>query len=540
MTIEIISDTIHCNFQAPFSPEEYDVFLQSKKLPEYNLEYKWESDSYHVTAPARFAHLFGLAAPIIDRGWLPMSNHLFDFQKYVTTIMLDMKRFACWATTGLGKSHIQWEIARQITHKTGGKVLLIVPLNIISQTLGIGKDYFGITDCIQIKNRDHLRQWCTDKHQGIAIINPDKFIPPKDEKEAISEVQHCHGVLLDEASLLAAGGGKIKWALIKSCKGIEYKYTFTATPARNSIMDYDSQGSFLEKLRNENDILWTYFQRNKDGEWDIRPHAEFAFYRFMSGWSIYLIDPVRYGFQDYLKGLPAPEFIEHYIPLTEEQRKTISMLPDKTGQLNLFGQNKDKLTLQDRSRYSQIAKGFQYNDNATKFIDSNKPRYIADLIIQEARSGLYPIVWTIFDEESRILEDLIKDSGIKVGTLHGKLSKEKRPAIIEAYREGKLDVLISKASLLGFGLNFQNCGSMIFSGFDDSFEKQFQAVRRAYRYGQKRAVRIHIPYIPELEGVIWKNVCSKQSAYDMQTRIMEDHYREAMKSTFKIGETSND
>ena len=140
----------------------------------------------------------------------------------------------------------------------------------------------------------------------------------------------------------------------------------------------------------------------------------------------------------------------------------------------------------------------------------------------------------------KLLEDLIKDSGIKVGTLHGKLSKEKRPAIIEAYREGKLDVLISKASLLGFGLNFQNCGSMIFSGFDDSFEKQFQAVRRAYRYGQKRAVRIHIPYIPELEGVIWKNVCSKQSAYDMQTRIMEDHYREAMKSTFKIGETSND
>jgi hypothetical protein len=533
--ITVQNDLIHVNFQAPFSIEDYKVFLQSKKLPEYNLKYDWEEDTYNVEAPARFAHIFGLEVPVIDRGWLPISEHLFDFQKFTAKVALDLKRYAVWFLTGCGKTHLQWELARQITHKTGGKVLLIVPLNIIAQTIGIGKDYFGITDCVQLTSRDHLKAWCVDKQQGIAIVNPDKFIPKKDEPEIISECHQLNGVLLDEASLLASGGGKIKWALIKSCKGIEYKYTFTATPARNSIMDYASQGSFLEKLRNENDILWTYFQRNKAGEWDIRPHAEKAFYRFMSGWSVYLIDPKHYGFDDYLKDLPAPQFIEHHIPLTEEQRKLVALQPDRFGQLNLFGKNREKLTLQERSKYSQLAKGFSYNGTTVAdHINSNKPAYIANLIKQEASEGLQPIVWTIFDEESKIIELLLRDSGFKIGVLHGKLAKEKRPAIIEAFRAGQLDVLITKASLLGFGLNFQNCASMIFSGFDDSFEKQFQAVRRSYRYGQKRSVRIHIPYIPELEGVVWNNVCQKQERYDMETRIMEDHYRDAMKHLLKF------
>lgn len=534
--IQIIGENIHVDFKAPFTTEDYDVFLKSKKLPEYNLEYQYEDDSYHVKAPARFAHIFGMDIPYVDRGWLPLSEHLFDFQKFTARVALDLKRYAVWWLTGMGKTHLQWELSRQISHRTGGKVLMVVPLNIISQTLQIGEKYFGISECVRITSRDHLREWCVDKKQGIAIVNPDKFIPGKGDSEIISECHHLTGVLLDEASLLASGGGKIKWALIKSCKGIEYKYTFTATPARNSIMDYASQGSFLEKLRNENDILWTYFQRNKVGEWDIRPHAEKAFYRFMSGWSMYLINPKHYGFGDYLQGLPEPEFIEHHITMTEEQRRMVALQPGKGGQLNLFGQNREKLTLQDRSAYSQIAKGFRYSDEGSQFINSNKPKFIVDLAIKEAEAGLQPIIWTVFDEESRIIDGLLRDSGFRVGTLHGKVSKEKRPAIIDLFRNGELDILITKASLLGFGLNFQNCASMIFSGFDDSFEKQFQAVRRSYRYGQTRAVRIHIPYILELEGVVWKNVCSKQERYDMETRIMEDHYRDAMRHLLNIGE----
>ncbi|MHB8409868.1 MAG: hypothetical protein ACYDHY_17575 [Acidiferrobacterales bacterium] len=33
---------------------------------------------------------------------------------------------------------------------------------------------------------------------------------------------------------------------------------------------------FLEKLRTEGEILWTFFTRNKRGEWTVKPHARTA------------------------------------------------------------------------------------------------------------------------------------------------------------------------------------------------------------------------------------------------------------------------
>ncbi len=526
--ITIHDDTITVRFAPPWTPNAYQVFLQSKQLPESEIAYDWRSDSYTVKAPARFAWVFGLDAPKLDQGWLPLSQHLKDFQAFTAKVALEARRYAIWWTTGLGKTHLMWELARQITHRTGGRVLIIEPVNIIQQTLEIGGQWFGL-EAERIRSRAHLKHWCTGSVPAIGIVNPEKFIPPKGEDQSIAEVKHLAGVLLDEASLLAAGGGKIKWALIKSCKGIEYKYTFTATPARNDTLDYASQGSFLEKIKHDGEVIWTYFQRDNAGEWKIKKHAEAAFYRFLSGWSMYMVDPVRYGFDDYLQGLPKPVMMEHRLALTAQQRDMITAIPDAKGQLSLFG-GRARLPLQDRIKYGQLARGFIYGagSKVERYVDSEKPHFVAELVQQEAAAGLQPLVWAIYDEESRIIERLLKHSGLDVHVLHGSIPKAKRPAIIERYRSGGADVLISKASMVGFGLNFQHCGSMVFSGFDDSFERQFQAIRRAYRYGQKRAVRVHIPYIPELEGVVWNNVQEKQARYDRDTRIMERNYIEAM------------
>lgn len=524
--ISITGDKLEIVF-SKWDLDEYRIFLQSKSLPEHKLEYEWETDSFRLTAPSRFAGVFGMDVPVIDHGWLPFSKHLKDFQVFTTDRGLSIKRFGYFLTTGLGKTHIQWELARQIRHKTDGKVLFIVPLNIISQTLKIGLEYFGLT-ATRIESRLHLKQWCSDGVGGIAIVNPEKFIPPKGESDSVIEIKLCVCILLDEASLLGTGTKVIKTSLTKSCRGVEYKYTFTATPARNAVIDYSSQAAFLEKLRDENEVIYTYFQRStKDGEWKLKKNAERKFYKFMAGWSMYLVDPKTYGFDDFLKGLPAPTYLEHRISLNGCQRDMITRVPGASGQLSMFG-NRAKLTLPERNKYGQIARGFSYGKNGgkTEYIQSEKPKYVVDLIMEEMASGLKPLVWTVFDEETVILQKLLEGKGVNLGVLHGKIPKDKRPAIIEDYQDGKLDGIISKASLLGFGLNFQVCGSMIFMGFDDSFEKAFQAIRRAYRYGQTKSVRIHIPYIPELEGVVWENVRRKQARYEAEVRIIEQEYKQ--------------
>ena len=150
------------------------------------------------------------------------------------------------------------------------------------------------------------------------------------------------------------------------------------------------------------------------------------------------------------------------------------------------------------------------------------------LIYEEVRRALQVLVWTVFDEESKILSELL-GGHFAFAVLTGMTPRMERLEIIEAFRRGRIQVLISKASLLGHGLNFQNCGAMIFSGFNDSFEGLYQAIRRAYRYGQTRALRVHIPYIKELEGVVWDNLMAKQGRFDKDAGRQERNYLNAMK-----------
>ena len=529
--IQIQNDIIKVNFNR-FDIEAYNVFIQSKKLPECNLEYDWEADRYELKTPSRFAHVFGLETPDQSRDWLPFNPMLFDYELWtVKDLALPAKRFAIWFDTGLGKCFVMLELARQVAYKTGGRVLLIVPLNLIQQTIDESiKFYSGdFPEIFRIESREAIKSFCTGSGPGIGIVNPEKFIPRKGDQETISECQWLAGALLDEASLLKSGGGTIKWALIKSCRGIEYKYTFTATPAPNDTMEYASQGSFLEKLRSEGEIIWTFFIRDKNGEWKIKENARDAFYRFLSGWSVYMRNPARYGFQDHLKDLPKPIRIEYKIKPTDAQIDLIRKMPDRTGQLQLImNSENDKLEMVQRVKYSEIAKGFYYHDGGVIPVESDKPKAVADLIKADMAIGLKVLVWTVFDEESNIIFDLLKDCGKKVDVLTGKMSRADRIPVIENFRTGKTDCLITKARLLGYGLNFQVCGSNVISGFNDSEEQRYQLERRSYRYGQTKAVKMHYPYIPELEGVVFDNINRKRDRIEMEVRVMENNYIKAL------------
>lgn len=532
--VRVENDTISVSFNR-WTLDEYHLFLKTKKLPEFHLTYNWKNDAYMLSTSARFAHILGIGGVTQDHGWLPLSDFLLDYQRFIVSQALRIKRYAIWSYTGSGKTPMYLEWARQVSHRTGGKVLLIVPLNIIRQTIDMARMFYGDGMTIeQIDTRDNLKVWCVDGKPTTGIVNPDKFIPHKDEPEVISEIRHCAGVVLDEASLLKTGGGKIKWALIKSCRGIEYKLACTATPAPNDTMEYASQGSFLEKLRDEGEILWTFFKRDKDGNWKVKQHAEAAFYRFMAGWSIYLNDPKNYGFQNHLKDLPEPMITEYPIDTTPEQQAYLLRADENGKQSRLFVDRK-RLTMPKRIELSEVAKGFVYSKDGTTRIPSLKPSFVADLVKKDVvHHELQVLVWTIFDEESTIIAEELKDAPFTIEMLTGKMKEKDRVEIIERFRSGETDVLVSKASLLGFGLNFQNCGSMVYSGFNDSFEEHYQSIRRAVRYGQTKQVRIHIPYIPELEGVIWDNVKAKQERFLQGIAMQEAAYIEAMKGELNV------
>lgn len=508
-----------------FNLDAYRTFLACKKLPESQVSYDWRSDSYRLTAPARFADRIGgdvIAVATSDR--LPVADYLFDYQAWVLGLALDAKRFAAWLDTGLGKTAVLLEYARQVQAITGARVLILQPLSIQEQTMEkVAEWYDGTLPITTLDSREALVAWCAGSGDGIGLCNYEKLIPG-----VIPEFRHLGGLVCDESGVLKSGGGVIKWNLIKSARGIEYKLSLTATPAPNDTMEYASQASFLEKLRTEGEILWTYFTRDsKTNEWRVKPHARQAFYEFMASWSVYVRNPARFGFRDILATLPPPDVREYELPLSDVQREMMHGLLGPKG--GLF--NDDRLTLSERSRLGQLARGFLYDNSGSKRravrYASAKPEMVARLVTEDAADGRQVIVWTIFDEEGEIVSEYLP-AEIDRAILSGKQTDNQRAELIRRFKAGELPVLISKASLIGYGLNFQNCRSMVFSGIDDSFERLYQSIRRAYRYGQTETVRVHIPVIPELEGTVFGNVMRKQARFDEETAIQEEHYRRAL------------
>ena len=49
-----------------------------------------------------------------------------------------------------------------------------------------------------------------------------------------------------------------------------------------------------------------------------------------------------------------------------------------------------------------------------------------------------------------------------------------------------------KPSICGFGLNWQHCANTVFVYYSFSYESWYQAVRRFWRFGQRRSVQVHI------------------------------------------------
>jgi SNF2 family DNA or RNA helicase len=285
-------------------------------------------------------------------------------------------------------------------------------------------------------------------------------------------------------------------------------------------------------MRSEGEIIWTYFTRNsKTHRWSVKKHARKAFFEFMASWSIYVRDPRHYGWRLNMPDLPPYETIRHTLAPTQQQIQFAAELTaEPTGQLHMFV---DKATNTiERAKLSQIARGFRYVKDASgkktrELIESVKPGYIADLVRSEVRSGHQVLVWTIFDAESDLILDRLQGlDGVEA--LTGRVPKSKRDPILERFRRGESPVLVSRAVMLGFGLNFQNCSSMVFSGWNDSFVAWYQAIRRAWRYGQNKTLRVHIPVIPELEGDMLENIFSKEDRHESDIREMEDNYISAL------------
>lgn len=124
-------------------------------------------------------------------------------------------------------------------------------------------------------------------------------------------------------------------------------------------------------------------------------------------------------------------------------------------------------------------------------------------------------------------------TGLESSKTQSRYSNQRQCTCDDGKPKGR--ILISKARVLGFGLNLQIATRQVFSGLQDSYEEFYQAVKRSNRVGSTKPLNVHIP-ITELEEPMIQTVLEKAKRVQADTEQQEKLFLEvAMNSPERIG-----
>ncbi|MBR4543564.1 MAG: helicase [Lachnospiraceae bacterium] len=404
-----------------------------------------------------------------------INKSAFEWQKLLIRWSLMKGRCANFQECGLGKTIQQLCFADETRKHTGMPALILAPLAVSAQTKLQG-EAFGIEVNICETQRDVTKN-------AVNITNYEKL--------------HCFdcssfgSVALDESSILKNNIGKIRNQLIENFKNTPFKSCYSATPAPNDFMELGNHSEFLGVM-SYFEMLATFFVHDggDTSKWRLKGHAEDAFWDWIASWACIVPNPSILGYYDERYDLP---------PLNVQQITVKSEMQDDSGQLLLFPSSTQTLQQRAKARKDSLQDRVK---KACEIANSNDEQYL---------------VWCDYNAESELLAKNIRGA-VEVT---GSDSDAKKISAMLGFASGDVRVLVSKPSICGYGMNWQNCSNEIFVGLSDSFEKYYQALRRCWRFGQDKTVNAYI-VVSEAEGAVKDNIERKQrQAQEFMSKLAE-------------------
>lgn len=406
-----------------------------------------------------------------------LNSNLFDFQRVIVRWAVGRGRAAIFADTGLGKTAMQTTWADLVTTYTGKPVLILAPLSVAHQTVREAAK-FGVEVAYHRSQPDHPA--------GIIITNyemMDRF-----------DMGAFTGIVLDESSILKSHDGKTRTAILEATKSVPYRLSCTATPSPNDFMELGNQAEFVGVMSREEMLAMFFTHDGGDTQkWRLKGHGEVKFWEWLSTWAVVIRKPSDLGFDDGAYDLPPLVIHEHVIETEKAADGQLFYMP-------AMGLNEQRAAKRE-SMEERI-------DVLSALVNKSDDQWL---------------VWCHLNAESEALGKSIPDAVM----VSGSDSIEYKESAIEDFLNGSVRVLGSKASMFGYGLNFQHCNNMAFAGLDNSFESMYQAIRRCYRFGQTKTVNVHI-FLSQAELPILENIKRKEQQHNEMSARMVEHMKEFM------------
>lgn len=400
-------------------------------------------------------------------------------QKDATAFCLAQGRAGLFLDTGLGKTFCELEFARYAAEATNGYALILTPLAVAKQIEREAKrfDY----DARVIRDQSEAKP-------GVSICNYDRL--DKLDPDAFG------AIVLDESSILKSFTGKTTRSLISAFQAHRFRLCATATPAPNDHMELGNHSDFLG-IMPQAEMLARWFVNDTSEasqSWRLKGHAIEPFWDWMASWSRMAETPADMGYD-------ASEYI--LPPLNIVKHKTAGDVKLYANG-SLFAADVSATSMFDLKRQTAVARA----------------DIIGSLVASEKKEPW--VIWCDTNEEADALMAAVPDA-IEV---RGSQSIDEKEEKLAAFANGEARNIVTKSSISGFGVNWQHCARMAFVGRSFSYEQWYQAVRRCWRFGQKRQVNVHLA-VAEGEDQIGRVIDRKSDDHQRMKRAMADAMRRA-------------
>jgi hypothetical protein len=406
-----------------------------------------------------------------DHGFEPkwMPDFLFDFQRVLVEWALRRGRAAIFADCGLGKTPMQLVWAENVVRRTARPVLIATPLAVTYQLLREAEK-FGI-DAVRVVDGQ--------------IPNDARVVVTNYERLDHFRSSDFSGMVCDESSILKNFDGVRRSTITEMMRRLPYRLLCTATAAPNDYIELGTSSEALGELGHM-DMLGRFFRNQNNNatdtrghwrghsaprmyeqkQWRFKGHAELPFWRWVCSWARAVRRPSDLGFPDERFVLPSIEEHEYVVTARTPRPDMLFDLPA----VGLHEQREERRrTIQERCE--RVAELVQHNHQA--------------------------LVWCHLNPEGDLLADLIPDA-LQVAGGDSDDAKEER---LIAFANGELRVLVTKPKIGAWGLNLQRCAHVTFFP-SHSYEQYYQGVRRCWRYGQTKPVRVDVISTEGERGVL--------------------------------------
>lgn len=428
-----------------------------------------DADNYHNFLKTKRLYVADSGINVKPEQFNPM---LFGFQRDLTRWALRKGRAAIFADTGLGKTFMQVEFARL----TGQRALIVAPLSVARQ---------AVREAAKLDVTVHYTRSGDDLSDGINITNYEML------KGFDPGSFGC--VVLDESSILKSLDGKTRQLLTEMFGETPYRLCCTATPAPNDIVEIGNHAEFLGIMTAVE--MQSQFFTHDDSGWRLKKHGRDGFYRWLASWGMSIRKPSDLGYDDTGYDLPPLNVQPVYVE--------VDYSPDD--QLFFTGIKgvSDRIAVRRETTNDRVHK-------AAQLVNASDEQWI---------------VWCGLNSEADEVTKLIPGAV----NVQGSDSIDYKISNIEAFQDGRIRVLVTKAKIAGMGMNFQNCHNMAFVGLSDSWEQYYQCIRRCYRFGQQYPVNAMV-VLADIEDAIYANIMRKEEQARTMSQALIEHVQQFEKA----------